>query len=122
MTPLYQTVITRVGPYAYDALAENMLILFDETVPQDAGDYCFIHAADTLKGDIHPGAGLAIDTDRYTVTAVGDVVGKNLAQLGHITIVFDGQPTAKNPGSLHVLGPIPDSLQVGSTISITARP
>lgn len=112
----YQTKITRIGSQAFDALADSLLILFDENVPEAAADYCFIHAPGPLTGEIKPGGTVKIGTDTYSITAVGGVVTKNLGQIGHITIIFDGAESAQNPGSLHVLGPIPDTLEPGTSI------
>lgn len=120
MTLLYQTKITRIGELAYDALAGNLLILFNESAPKDAAEYCFIHSPGPLTGNIVPGNAVNIGQERFPVTAVGSVVAKNLSELGHITIVFDGETTARNPGSLHVAGPIPDTLSVGTTIEVHA--
>jgi len=50
------------------------------------------------------------------VTAVGDVAEQNLRELGHITLRFDGQPQAEYPGTVHVVGPVPQAVTPGCTL------
>ena len=97
MTMLYRTQVTHIGEYAADALDDNMMILFNDNAPADVADYCFIHP-------------------RYPITAVGDVVNQNLAELGHITIRFDGGAEAEYPGTVHVAGKCPEALVLGTEL------
>ncbi len=53
---------------------------------------------------------LQLGEARYAVTAVGDVAEQNLRELGHITLRFDGQPQAEYPGTVHVVGPVPQAV------------
>ncbi len=116
MTMLYRTEVTRIGEYASDALSDHMMILFNDNAPADVADYCFIHPHAALTGTILPGANLVLAGLRYPVTAVGDVVNQNLAELGHITIRFDGGDVAEYPGTVHVQGTCPDALATGIEI------
>jgi len=114
---LYHVEIIKVGECALEALDEDMLILFNESVPVDAADYCFIHNHDTLKGNIVVGGYLVIDGVTHSITAVGDAVNQNLGNLGHITLRFDGSNRADFIGSLHLSGAQPKTLVTGSTFT-----
>ncbi|MCG9624379.1 PTS glucitol/sorbitol transporter subunit IIA [Vibrio mediterranei] len=118
MTKLYQSTIKHVGELAEEALADNMMILFGEMAPADAAEYCFIHSHDSLKGNINVGGTLRLGSNEYPITAVGEVVNKNLSELGHITIRFDSLNEAEYPGCLHVSGSVPHC-NIGETISFS---
>ncbi|MFA0086048.1 PTS glucitol/sorbitol transporter subunit IIA [Vibrio sp. E150_011] len=114
---LYDIQIIKVGESAIEALSDDMLILFNESVPADAAEYCFVHSHDQLKGVINVGGNVVINDTQYPITAVGDAVNQNLGNLGHITLRFDAANEADFVGSLHLDGLQPQSLHVGSTIS-----
>ena len=120
MAVIYQTTITRIGASATMALAEQMLITFREGAPADIEEYCFIHNHGEFSGALSPGAELQLGEQRYPVTAVGDVAEQNLRELGHITVRFDGEAEAEFPGSIHVSGPTPTDIPLGSTLSFIA--
>ncbi|RJX70050.1 PTS glucitol/sorbitol transporter subunit IIA [Vibrio sinensis] len=114
---LYSIEIIQVGECAVDALEDDMLILFNKSVPADAAEYCFVHTHDELRGEISVGGEVVIDNKSYPITAVGDAVNQNLGNLGHITLRFDSADQADFVGSLHLSGAQPSTLNVGSTIS-----
>ncbi|CAH0533293.1 PTS system glucitol/sorbitol-specific EIIA component [Vibrio stylophorae] len=117
MTPLYQATIKQIGDCALEALEDNMMIIFGDMAPADAAEYCFVHGHDELKGEITTAGLLKLGQHEYRITAVGEVVNKNLGELGHITIRFDALTEAEYPGCLHVDGPTPTDLTLGDTIS-----
>ncbi len=120
MQTIYQTTITRVGENARDALEDNMMITFREGAPADIEAFCFIHSHGALSADLMPGCTLELGGHCYPVTAVGDVAGQNLRELGHITLRFDGHAQAEYPGCVHVSGPVPDDIAAGSTMKFIA--
>ena len=93
-----------------------MMILFNDNAPADVADYCFIHPAADLTGEIKAGGQFVLGASRYPITAVGDVVNQNLAELGHITIRFDGGAEAEYPGTVHVAGQCPEALVLGTEL------
>lgn len=117
MSALYQVKIQSLGEFATEALEDNMMILFSDIAPEEVKDYCFIHCHDQLKGEIKPGSKVKISDRYFPITAVGDVVNKNLSELGHITIRFDGEYSAEFPGCVHVEGSRPDSIVCGDEIT-----
>ncbi|AER33855.1 PTS system glucitol/sorbitol-specific IIA component [Pantoea sp. PA1] len=116
----FETEIIKVGINAHDALLENMMILFREGAPADIQDYCFIHQHGTLTGHPVTGSTLQLGERCYAVTAIGEVAIENLRELGHITVVFDGQPTAQLPGSIHVSGKAPDRITTETSVKLFA--
>lgn len=115
MQTKYQVTVQEIGVIAHEALQDNMLILFKIGAPDDIVDYCFVHSHDQLKQPLEVGDQLQINEEIYPLTAVGEVANENLAQLGHITLFFDGADQAQFPGSVHLQGKMPSDLKVGST-------
>ncbi|WP_413734175.1 PTS glucitol/sorbitol transporter subunit IIA [Sodalis sp. RH21] len=120
MNTIYQTTFTRVGDYARESLADNMLITFREGAPEDIESYCFIHRHGDTCGELRAGATLTLADTVFPITAVGDVAGANLRELGHITIRFDGASQAEYPGTVHVAGQTPADIPIGSALTISA--
>ncbi|WGE41310.1 PTS glucitol/sorbitol transporter subunit IIA [Actinobacillus equuli] len=118
MAIIYQTTFTKIGDFARDALAENMLITFKQGAPADLEDYCFIHSHNAVSANLQAGDIVEFDGVVYPITAVGDVASENLAALGHVTFRFDGANVAEYPGTIHLTGEIPKNLAVNSTLVI----
>ncbi|GEB77430.1 PTS glucitol/sorbitol transporter subunit IIA [Sporolactobacillus inulinus] len=117
-TEIYRTQIKSIGKSAKDFLQEKMLVLFGDEAPAGLKDYCFAIKVTPIQGEIQVGQHVAIDKDRFKITAVGNLVQKNLVDLGHITMRFDGSTTADLAGTLYLEAkPIPN-LSVGSIIKI----
>lgn len=115
---VFETEIISVGAEAELFKDEKMVILFGKDAPDTLKDYCYNIKVNPVKGSITTDSILAIDESSYKVTAVGDVVQKNLEDLGHITIKFDGSTSAELPGTLYVEEKdIPD-LDIGSHVMI----
>jgi PTS system glucitol/sorbitol-specific IIA component len=119
MGELYQATVEKIGDFARDALADDMMILFSNMAPEEAEEYCFIHSHDELKGTIKVGGVFQIGKHNFPISAVGDVVDQNLGQLGHITIRFDARDEAEYPGCVHVIGTAPTDIEVGATLSFS---
>lgn len=116
MTFQFKATITEIGILTNESLEENMIILFNQTVPEDVKDYCFIHDQGQYIGTISTQSTLLIADKDFVVTAVGSVASQNLANLGHITIKFDGQLEPEQPGTIHVIGRCPNLVHVGDEI------
>lgn len=115
---VYETEIVDFGSSAEMFKAEKMVILFGDNAPDDLADYSYIINIHPINGDIEPGMVISFDEKSYKITAVGEVVEKNLSDLGHITLNFDGAQEADLPGTLYLEdAPLPD-LAVGTTIRI----
>lgn len=87
MKKIFEAKVIQVGPEAQNMIQDaNMLILFGEEAPEDLAEYCFKIDNKNLLGAILEGGKLVVDSQEYSITAVGNVVEKNLTGLGHITI------------------------------------
>ncbi|MCR4430344.1 MAG: PTS glucitol/sorbitol transporter subunit IIA [Tepidanaerobacteraceae bacterium] len=118
MVKIYETVVKKIGSNAELFKSENLLILFGENVPDSLTDYCFNIKVNKSKNEIKPGMILRFDDQDYKITAVGEKVKKNLDELGHITVKFDGSTQAKLPGTLYVENKKYPRIQIGTEISI----
>lgn len=117
-TEIYKTEIKSIGKLAKDFLQEKMLILFGNEAPDGLKDYCFGIDVRSVNDEIQTGQHLFIDQSRFKITAVGRLVQKNLADLGHITMRFDGSTKADLAGTLYLESkPIPD-IEIGTRIAI----
>lgn len=114
MKTVYESTFIAVGSSARESLDDNFIITFGEGAPQDVADYCFIHRTEVNEGGaFDAGSVLAIGEKEYPVTAVGSVARENLRDLGHITVRFDGAAEAEFPGTIHVAGSTPASIEPG---------
>ncbi|CAI2124716.1 PTS glucitol/sorbitol transporter subunit IIA [Serratia ficaria] len=120
MHTIFHTTITQIGDCARDALQDDMLITFREGAPADIEAFCFIHRHGATTGELQTGGVMDLAQRRYAITAVGSVATQNLRELGHVTVRFDGESQAEFPGSIHVSGPTPADIPVGSTLSFIA--
>jgi PTS system glucitol/sorbitol-specific IIA component len=120
MSLIYNTKVTSIGPLAAEFYSENMFIMFKDNAPEELADYCFIHHINELKEEIKPGYTLKIDGTEYKITAVGDVVNKNLKDLGHICLKFDGSTEAALEGSLYLESKPIKEISIGTVIEIAS--
>jgi PTS system glucitol/sorbitol-specific IIA component len=113
MSVIFETRVVAIGPEALGMIeGANMLILFGEGALADLAEFCFTIDNKDLKGSIPVGGKLRIDQQEFVITAVGNVVEKNLH--------FDGSSAGSLPGTLHVEGENLPSLQDGSVIQLLA--
>lgn len=115
---IYKTEIRSIGPLAKDFLQEKMLILFGSEAPDGLKDYCFGINVTPVTGSIQIGQYVYFDDHSYRVTAVGHLVQKNLVNLGHITIKFDGSTKADLAGTLYLEDKHVPDIQIGMRICI----
>ena len=119
MKKIFEAKVIQVGPEAQNMIQDaNMLILFGEEAPEDLAEYCFRIDNKDLLGSIQKGGKLVVDSEEYLITAVGNVVEKNLTGLGHITISFDASEEGSLPGTLHVAAEKEVVIVQGTTIQI----
>lgn len=116
---VYENVVKGIGSQVGAFGDEELIILFGEDAPDTLKEYCHIIEVKPTVHKIEVGQTLQLGDNSYEITAVGDVVEKNLVELGHITIVFDGSQEAILPGTLYVKGDTLPHLMAGSSICIT---
>jgi len=119
MKTVYESTFISVGSCASESLEDDFIITFGEGAPKEVADYCFIHRTEVNEGvAFGPGSILTIGEKEYPVTAVGDVARENLRDLGHVTVRFDGAVQAEFPGTVHVAGRPPASIEPGHKFRI----
>ncbi|MGB6407088.1 MAG: PTS glucitol/sorbitol transporter subunit IIA [Planococcus donghaensis] len=118
MTKKYEVKITGIGDEVEIFMEENMLVIFDDTVPKSLQSIGVIHEQAGLLGKVEAGDVLEINGERYGILFVGSKVNETLEEIGHCTIAFNGETTADLPGTMCVEEkPLPE-LQVGALIRI----
>lgn len=115
---VYQTEVVSIGSEAKLFLEEKMLVLFGENAPAELADYTYHIIVNSVYSDIVPGMELVIDDNNYKITAVGNIVKKNLEELGHIAIRFNGQTEADQAGTLYVEDKEISDVKIDSKLSI----
>lgn len=98
----YKVDILQIGSEAKVMVADQTLILFNESAPEELKSYCVITDKNETEGEVKVGDTFIIDNKTYTITTVGDVANENLYTLGHVTLSFDGAKEAKLPGHIHL--------------------
>ncbi len=130
-------------PQFLQFLPYDMLIFFGETAPTELRALSLIHNGTQLSSELAAGDYLKfsppsgtkkthqhrlttkgetrmVDTDTeqpqwYRLTAVGEQVNANLAELGHVVVHFDGATTANVPGAVSVEPALEALPTVGTT-------
>ncbi|HHW02163.1 MAG TPA: hypothetical protein GXX35_05065 [Thermoanaerobacterales bacterium] len=54
----------------------------------------------------------------HLITAVGDVANKNLKDLGHVVLNFNGNTTPELPGYIHLTPDLMNKIEVGTKLEI----
>ena len=117
---IYSSKIVELGGQVGDFIAAaNMIIMFEESMAlPELRDACVMHTGNELTGMIKPGDVYKIGNAEFKIIKVGSEVQKNLMNLGHITIKFDGGEGELLEGSIHVESkPIP-KIKAGDMIEI----
>ncbi|MCF1585870.1 PTS glucitol/sorbitol transporter subunit IIA [Tetragenococcus koreensis] len=115
---VFETEIISIGSEAELFKDEKMLILFGKNAPDTLKDYCYNIKVNPVNGSITTDATLMIGDAAFKITSVGDVVQKNLEDLGHITIKFDGSTIPELPGTLYVEDKELPELAIGTSVII----
>lgn len=121
METKYATKINKIGPSVQDLLGEKMLVLFGDNAPAELAEYCLLINMNEVKVDFEPGDTLLLGSKDYRITAVGEAVKKNLENLGHITLKFDGATTPELPGTLYLEEDEICEVNVGDAIQVLAK-
>ena len=118
MKYIYDNKVKSLGVSVDEFKEAGMFILFGDNAPDTLKDFCYCIDIIPINGEIKAGQKAIIDGNEFIITSVGDVVMKNLRDLGHVTFTFDGSTEPELPGTIYVESkPVP-SLCVGSTIQI----
>lgn len=115
---MYNTYIKSIGKDANVFSEEKMIILFGDNAPQELVDYCYIIELNPVEEKITENCQLFIDEYVYNITKVGNSVQKNLNDLGHITLKFDGSTEAEQSGTLYLEESQLPEIKEGTTLMI----
>ncbi|MFT3888085.1 MAG: PTS glucitol/sorbitol transporter subunit IIA [Arachnia sp.] len=100
----YSTRVIEVGPEAEAFLEAQTAITFAGDAPEALRPFCYIIEKAELQGDLAVGQSVRIGEQQWAITALGDVAQTNLVNLGHVTLVFDGEAEPRMPGAIHIGG------------------
>jgi PTS system glucitol/sorbitol-specific IIA component len=99
---VYESTITAVGEQVPTFLDHGLLIFFAHEAPAELHDMSVRHQATVAEEGPQAGDTAVLGEVSMELLAVGEVVGENLLNLGHIDIKANGQTTAKLPGDANV--------------------
>ncbi|WP_152657844.1 PTS glucitol/sorbitol transporter subunit IIA [Oceanobacillus sp. CFH 90083] len=117
---MVKTHILEIGALVPEFEEENLLVLFNETVPPELKDISVVHRFDeTPDNALKPGGALVIGDKEYKIEKVGDEANPNLESLGHLSIYFkDDKNEEILPGAILVTPSDFPVLTVGDAIVI----
>jgi PTS system glucitol/sorbitol-specific IIA component len=101
-TVIYESTITAVGEQVKAFLDHGLLIFFADESPAELHDMSVRHRASVAEEGPQAGDTVVLGETSMELLAVGEVVGENLLNLGHIDIKANGQTEAKLPGDANV--------------------
>ena len=120
MTVKYSSKITAVGAMAQEFLDKNSsFILMDEGKHPNLADTVVQHTVSELKEEIVEGDKIQVGRTEMKILKVGGDVNKNLREIGHCTVVVNGEGTL--PGQLVVKSDIPPRLRIGNEVTIFSK-
>lgn len=115
----YEVTVTAIGNMAQKFFSQKIIVLFTKKhMPLEMKDISIMHDGGELKEDIRVGDKLYLGNRSYEITAVGDVVNKNLMKMGHACLKFDGKAIPEMPGDIHIKGTEPPMINLGEKIII----
>lgn len=117
---IYENQVKALGDLAETFSEEGMIILFGDNAPDTLADYCYSISINPVKETIKPGQAFMFDDVTFNITAVGDIAEKNLTNLGHITVSFNGSTGPTLPGTICVEKKEMPKIKIGSKILILA--
>jgi PTS system glucitol/sorbitol-specific IIA component len=118
-----RTRVVAIGPLVEEFRASGLLVLFQAGAPEELAEFSVLHEASVNLATVAPGDTVRLGAaDTYGVLAVGDVVNKNLASLGHLILKANGLTEPEMLGDVCVEAKPLARLSVGDEIEITGSP
>ncbi len=99
-----------MGEQAQDLIEDGMVVIFKEGAPSELAEISVLHEPEEeFEDEIRPGDRLSLGDNSFRVTSVGDEANKNMKELGHATLKFNGADEAELPGDINIEDkPIPE--------------
>lgn len=116
----YQSVVTFIGPMVDEFLSSGILVLFGEQAPEELRDFAIIHDGKDLLEPVTAGDKVEIGGTPFQILAVGEVANDNLANLGHLVLKFNGEPTVEMPGDVCLEAMTIPPVKIGDVLRITS--
>ncbi|GEN85831.1 PTS glucitol/sorbitol transporter subunit IIA [Oceanobacillus sp. FSL W8-0428] len=112
--------ILEIGALVPDFEEENLLVLFNETVPPELRDISVIHRFEEQPKDaLEFGKIIVIGGREYTIQKVGEEANSNFESLGHLSIYFkDDKEEEILPGAVLVTPSDFPILKEGDSIQV----
>lgn len=118
VTPIYALDVTAVGDFIDEFTAEGVWVFFRDDAPTELAEFALLHHAAVPHEPIAAGQVLAIDGQRFAVTAVGEVANTNIRNLGHMVLKANGATEPELPGDVCIEAlPLPQP-SVGTTVRV----
>lgn len=114
----FKANIVFIGDMVEEFKSQNMIILFDSGAPEELKEISVVHRGGIYRGEVVAGDFLFIGALGYRITAVGEVANKNLKNIGHVCLKFDGSTEPELPGNIHLEEKALPDLKVGDEIYI----
>lgn len=119
-TVCYASEITGVGSLVTGFVDDHgILVFFNEQAPAELQDISVFHRPSIERHGPVPGDVVEIGATSFPILAVGDVVERNLIDLGHIDFKANGKVTADLPGDVCVPEHALPQPEVGDAFRIT---
>ena len=119
MKKYYSTIVQEIGVQVHAFKDARMMILFNENAPKELREYCVLHRGNKLDDTVRAGDVFRLGREDYRVVFVGSEVQKNLRDLGHITLRFNGNEEGESlEGSLYPEAKDAADVAIGDEIAI----
>lgn len=100
---IFSSKVVKVGAGASRFFDEGIILLFSsDSVMTQIKNYSVTIDNIVLNDEIKEDQFLVIGTERFLITAVGNIAQSNLLDIGHATIKADGSKIAELPGTIYV--------------------
>jgi PTS system glucitol/sorbitol-specific IIA component len=104
----YRSVVTGIGERAEELISGGVLVLFIQSAPKELAEFSVLHSHPGFEGELRVGETVILGEGSFVITAVGDLATKNLRELGHLVLRFDGREEVDLPGEVHLQeAPVP---------------
>lgn len=115
---MYQSIAKEIGPLVESFKAENLVILFGPSAPNELKEVSVIHEEkQTMEIPLKEGGKFSVDDQVYTIDRVGSQANDNLKELGHISVYFSEPDEGILPGAILVSPSSVPTFKEGSIIT-----
>ena len=115
---IFNGKVISIGELVKEFIDEGILVLFGLNAPPELAEFSLIHDNEKVEASVEDGDALYIDGKCYKILSVGTVANKNLENLGHLVIKFNGLEKARLPGDVNVEKKKIPEICVGTIIQI----